>query len=265
MNILNKIIKNKKKEIFKRKKIFSIQILEKTKNFKRKCFSMVKNIHSNKTGIIAEFKRKSPSKGIINNIIPIEKVIKGYQKADVSSISIVTDEQFFLGKREDLILARINTFLPILRKDFIIDEYQIIESKSLGADAILLIAEILSKKEIKKLSYLAKNLGMETLIEISCEKDLNKITENYLDIIGINNRNLKDFSVKKEKSLKLIKKIQNFTKISESGIKNINSVLFLKEKGFDGFLIGEFFMNSKKPSNTCEKFIKKLKKRLNIF
>ncbi|WP_341663973.1 indole-3-glycerol phosphate synthase TrpC [Blattabacterium cuenoti] len=265
MNILERIVSVKQKEVSNKKIIHPIKKLEKSFLFKRKTFSLVKNIRSSHTGIIAEFKCKSPSKGVINNTALIEKVVKDYESAGVSGISILTDQHFFSGKNEHLKKSRSIVSIPILRKDFIIDEYQIIESKSIGADVVLLIAGILSKNQISNLSKLSKSIDLEVIIEIHNEFEIDKITENLdIDIVGINNRNLQTFIVDYNRCLSLFSKISNsYVKIAESGINDINHILKLKKQGFEGFLIGEYFMKQKDPGKICKYFIESLSKKLN--
>ncbi len=263
MNILERIVSIKQKEVSNKKIIHPIKKLEKSFLFKRKTFSLIKNIRSSHTGIIAEFKCKSPSKGVINNTALIEKVVKDYESAGVSGISILTDQHFFSGKNENLKKSRSIVSIPILRKDFIIDEYQIIESKSIGADVILLIAGILSKNQISNFSKLSKSIDLEVIIEIHNEFEIDKITDN-LDIVGINNRNLQTFIVDYNRCLSLSSKISNsYVKIAESGINDINHILKLKKQGFKGFLIGEYFMKKKDPGKICKYFIESLSKKLN--
>jgi indole-3-glycerol phosphate synthase len=210
------------------------------------------------SGIIAEFKKKSPSKGDINKYACVEDVTLGYMQAGASALSVLTDSDFFGGKNEDLTLARKYNFCPILRKDFIFDEYQIYEAKSIGADVILLIAEVLSENKIKELSAVAKSLGLEVLMEIHSKDQLSKLT-NDIDIIGINNRNLKSFEVSIENSKELAQYLpKDILRISESGISSPKDVLELKEYGFKGFLIGERFMKTPRPQQACKTFIKQL-------
>ncbi|AWU43818.1 indole-3-glycerol phosphate synthase TrpC [Blattabacterium sp. (Cryptocercus kyebangensis)] len=260
MKILDKIISIKQKEVYRNKIFNPIKKLEKSIFFNRKGISLAKNISKKNTfGIISEFKRKSPSIGRINNSLSVEKIVKDYEEAGVSGISILTDSYFFSGKPKDLTKTRSIVTSPLLRKDFIIDEYQIIESKSMGADVILLIAGILSKKEINNFSILSKKIGLEVIVEIHNENEMDKLTDN-LDIIGINNRNLRSFVVDTNNCLKLVSKIpNNYLKIAESGIKHVKDILYLRKKGFSGFLIGENFMNTKDPGNTCKNMINELK------
>ena len=259
MNILEEIIQFKRKEVSERKKLTSIEMLEKGEFFDRENISLKQALSKiDSSGIIAEFKRKSPSKGIINNSVEAKQVTSGYVKAGATALSVLTDEKFFGGINDDLIKARIANFCPILRKDFIVDEYQIIEAKSIGSDVILLIAACLSKTEIHKFTKFAKSLNLEVLLELHDEDELQKIIPE-IDLIGINNRNLKNFKVDLEYSKKLAEKVSgNFIKITESGIDSPSTIKELKNYGFKGFLIGEHFMKSLKPELACEDFIKQL-------
>ena len=179
--------------------------------------------------------------------------------AGASGISILTDTQFFGGSLDDLLLARKTVSLPILRKEFIVEEYQIYEAKASGADAILLIAASLSKQEIRDFSILAKQLQLDVLVEIHNEAELEKSVHATVDIIGVNNRNLKTFEVSIENSIRLSEKIPSeFVKISESGINSVENVKELKKYGFEGFLIGEHFMKTENPGNALKDFISKL-------
>ncbi len=258
MNILDKIIAHKKIEVAQRKQQTSIAQLEKRKFFANKVLSLKQFLlDENKTGIIAEYKRKSPSKGIINNKATVEEVTIAYSKFGASGISVLTDEQFFGGTLNDLVAATINE-VPLLRKDFMIDEYQLIEAKAYGAAVILLIAACLSRQEVKQLATTAKVLGLEVLLEIHNEEELNHICD-AVDIVGVNNRNLKTFEVSIETSLQLINKIPtNKPAVAESGISNVQTILTLRHAGFKGFLIGENFMKEVNPAKAFEDFTKHL-------
>ena len=215
-------------------------------------------ISAKESGIIAEFKRKSPSRGIINNKADLIKTTTGYVKAGASALSVLTDNKYFAGSNIDLIEARKYNKCPILRKDFIIDEYQVIEAKSIGADVILLIAAILTKEKADRLTKTAHLLGLEVLTEMHKQEEIKNVSENS-DLIGVNNRNLDNFDVDIYKSIFLSEKISsNIVKISESGISDPDIIKKLKTYGFRGFLIGENFMKTENPSKSCEKFIKKL-------
>ena len=258
MDILSKIISKKIDELNQLKKSISISELENSEFFERNNKSIVNGLIENDISIIAEHKRKSPSRSEINSQTPTEKIINGYQEAGAVALSILTEKNFFNGSTNDILNARKITELPILRKDFIIDEFQVIESKSFGADVILLIAAILNKNKIKKLSSLAKSLGLEVLLEIHDIKELNDYYLNNIDIIGVNNRNLKDFSIDINISKKISDKIpKGFKKISESGISDINVIRDLKNYGYSGFLIGEKFMMNHKKESICH-FIKNI-------
>jgi indole-3-glycerol phosphate synthase len=214
-----------------------------------------------KTGIIAEFKRKSPSKGMINSTSKVEKVSIGYMQAGASALSILTDTKYFGGSTDDLKSARHFNFCPILRKDFVVDEYQIVEAKSIGADCILLIAAALEPEKLKSLAYFAKSLGLEVLMEVHDGEELDRSLCDALDLVGVNNRNLKTFEVSLQTSMDLVNRIpSDFVKISESGISDPETLIQLRTAGFDGFLIGENFMKSARPEQAAYNFIKEYKR-----
>lgn len=261
MNILNEIIEYKKGIVEERKSLYPVKLLEKSNYFNSPTVSLKKYLlREDLNGIIAEFKRKSPSKGFINKHADIEKISIGYMQAGASALSILTDEKYFGGFDKDLTIARKFNFCPILRKDFVINEYQIIEAKSIGADAILLLANVLSKKQLAEYYALAQSLNLEVLFEIRDEEEIAKLPENA-SIIGINNRNLKSFEVSIEQSLKLVNKLpKDSVKVSESGISKAGTILTLRENGFKGFLIGENFMSQSNPAKACNLFINEIKK-----
>jgi len=255
MNILEKIINTKKPVIKKLKEKIPVSEFEKSIFFERDTLSLPEFILVKSPGIIAEFKRKSPSKPNINLAAEPKIITKEYEKAGASALSILTDEFFFGGKNTDISSVRNEIGIPILRKDFIFDEYQVLEAKSIGADAILLIAAVLSKNEIKKLAQLASSLNLSVLLEIHQEEELEKLCEG-VDVVGVNNRNLKSFEVSLENSLEIVDKIPaEFVKISESGIKNTEDLEFLIQSGFQGFLIGESFMKNNDPAEELQKWV----------
>jgi len=259
MTLLDKITTYKKEEISARKKAFPVSILKQSLLFSRDCFSMADALRNSTTGIIAEHKRQSPSKSVINNKALLPEIVIGYEKAGVSAISVLTDTKFFGGSLSDLLVARQCVTIPILRKDFIVDSYQIYESKANGADAILLIAACLSKIEIKEFSTIAKQLKMDVLLEIHTKEELKKSLHSTIDMIGVNNRNLKTFEVSLDASKELSKLIpKEFIKISESGINNTKAVKDLKAYGFKGFLMGEYFMKNENPGKSAQQFIQQL-------
>ena len=259
MSILNEIISDKKKEVELRKKLFPPTYWEKSPLFFRKTYSLADKLKNSSSGIIAEHKRRSPSRSNINISLSASEVAIGYQAAGVCGMSILTDLKYFGGSLEDLNAARAVCEFPLLRKEFIIDPYQVIEAKANGADVILLIAAILSRDKIKLLSETAKSLDMEVLLEVHNEKELEKSIMPSLDMLGVNNRDLKTFEVNLENSRELAPKIpDDFVKVSESGISNIESIQDLKTFGFQGFLIGESFMKSTDPGDSALNFIKKI-------
>ena len=260
MNILKKITIHKRKEVEERKVSLPIESLKQSMYFDRTVFSLKEKLATQDFGIIAEHKRQSPSKGVINGNVNVEEVVEGYVQAGAAGYSVLTDEEFFGGSNADLVHARQQVEVPILRKEFIIDEYQLIEAKAMGADVILLIAECLTKSEFKHLANFAKQLGLEILMEIHSEPQLEKLTDE-VDMVGVNNRNLETFEVSIENSLKLIHQIPDtVVKISESGISNPLSVRLLNQAGYKGFLIGEHFMKEADPALACKNFIEMIHK-----
>ncbi|HUQ97225.1 MAG TPA: indole-3-glycerol phosphate synthase TrpC [Chitinophagaceae bacterium] len=259
MNILEKIIAQKRVEVAARKAAIPIATLEGYPDFKKVSYSLKQALRDEtKTGIIAEFKRASPSKGNINVTAQVEIVTADYTKGGASGVSVLTDENFFKGSLHDLAVA-IKNVVPVLRKDFMIDTYQLVEAKAYGASVVLLIAACLSPIEVKKLAGDAKKLGLEVLLELHDETELEHICTE-VDLVGINNRNLKTFSVDLEQSIRLAGKIgSHFLKIAESGINSAADVVFLKQQGFDGFLIGERFMKEKDPGVAFKTFVSELK------
>ncbi|HWY10714.1 MAG TPA: indole-3-glycerol phosphate synthase TrpC [Bacteroidia bacterium] len=261
MNTLEKIITFKKKEVAERKSLYPLALLEKSVYFGSETVSLSKYLkREDKNGIIAEIKRHSPSKGYINKYVNIERTSIGYMQAGASALSVLTDAEFFKGTSEDLKIARRFNFCPILRKDFIIDEYQIIESKSIGADSILLIAVVLTKQEIIKFTDLAHSLNLEVLLELHDEDELEKIY-TQVDVVGVNNRNLKTLEIDINTSFRLANLIpSNFLKVSESGIEDPVVIKKLKNCGYNGFLIGSHFMKQSLPEQACKEFILELNK-----
>jgi len=259
MNILDTIVAKKKIEVANNKRNKNTSALEKEILFKKDAKSFKDFLlRKDKTGIIAEFKTKSPSKGIINDVSSVEEVTADYAKYGASAISVLTDEEFFGGTINDLLKAAV-VDIPVLRKDFIIDEYQLIESKAYGADVILLIAACLSKKEVKNLATIAKNIGLNVLLEIHNEAELEHICDE-VDVTGINNRDLKTFKVDLNHSIKLCRKIPaDMIKISESGIDDAKTIQYLKENGFSGFLMGEKFMKENNPGKAFRDFVRMMK------
>ncbi|MFN5134270.1 MAG: indole-3-glycerol phosphate synthase TrpC [Chitinophagaceae bacterium] len=261
MNILEAIIESKKIEVEERKATTPVEVLRQSELYARSRLSLKQFLlDGNRTGIIAEFKRRSPSKGSINEAADVVEVTTAYANNGASALSVLTDELFFGGSKEDLIKARVNQ-IPILRKDFVIDEYQIEEARAMGADVILLIAACLTPDEVKRLAAYAKDLGLEVLLELHAEEELEHICEET-EIIGINNRDLKTFKVDVERSLRMAEQIPaDKIKVAESGINSIENILLFKQNGFRGFLIGENFMKEENPSAAFERFVNNLKEK----
>ncbi len=256
MDILEKIVLHKKKEVAENKLRVKITDLTQSPMFKEATYSLRKSLNAaNSSGIIAEHKRKSPSLGFINENTVSADVCWGYQNAGAACVSILTDNHFFGGTNYDLTSASKKLHIPILRKDFIVDEYQIFETKALGADVILLIAECLTKKEIFDFASTAYNLGLEILLEIHSADQLEKVND-YITCVGINNRNLKTFVVDFDASMRLAEQLPNkFTKISESGLSKPETIVSLRKAGFKGFLMGEAFMKTPNPAEALKIFI----------
>jgi indole-3-glycerol phosphate synthase len=248
MNILEKIIAFKRKEVEERRARVTVKELEGMDGYSRGVLSLKKFLTDpSKTGIIAEFKRRSPSKGVINDRVSVEEVTRGYAAAGASCLSVLTDEEFFGGTSDDLRAARVNG-LPILRKDFMIDEYQIVEARAIGADVILLIAACLSPEEVRRLARFAASLGH------ICDET---------PLVGVNNRDLKTFTVDIERSIRLSKQIPaGKLLIAESGINDTATILHMKKAGFQGFLVGEHFMKEKDPGAAFAAFVGELTKNI---
>lgn len=255
-NILDRIVAHKRQEVEKRKSRVSVGKLQESAYFSRSCHSLIKSLKSQeKSGVIAEFKRKSPSKDVINRTAKVEEVTAAYTQYGASGLSVLTDEYFFGGSDLDLQTARKTNKIPILRKDFIIDEYQILEAKAIGADVILLIAECLSAKEVDHFNQFAENLGLEVLLEMHSEQQLDKIS-SHSRMVGINNRDLTTFQVDIDRSIQLANQLpESLVKIAESGINDPQTLIKMRESGFTGFLMGEHFMKQEHPGEAFRKFV----------
>ena len=254
-DILEKILALKVLEVAERKLLKSISDMEKEPLFSRKCLSLKKSLTGSASGIISEFKRKSPSKGWIHPDADVLEITRGYCDAGAAGISVLTDYEFFGGSSADLTAARSVVNCPILRKDFVIDEYQLFEAKVVGADVVLLIAAALTPDKTKDLARQAKDLGLEVLLEVHNREELDCANE-FVDLMGVNNRNLKTFEVDINISKELAEFIpKEFIKISESGISNPQTVIELKSFGYQGFLMGENFMKEQNPADALKRFI----------
>jgi indole-3-glycerol phosphate synthase len=256
MNILQRIVERKRVEVAERKISNPIEKLKDTALYQRQIFSLVEGLQKNNaSGIIAEFKRKSPSKGIINDRVDPIKVTEGYQNAGASAVSILTDADFFGGSEKDLMACRAVLDIPILRKDFVVDRYQLHEAKAIGADLVLLIAACLTPEEVLDLSAEAHAIGLEVLLELHDEDELNHVSKD-VDLVGINNRSLKTFDVDIERSLRMAASIPGtMPKVAESGIDDPAQIRIFKENGYKAFLIGENFMKREDPGKALKEFI----------
>lgn len=261
MTILDKIVAHKRTEVLEQKELFPVKRLEQSIYFETQPVSFRSYLErEDKVGIVAEIKRKSPSKGLIHPYVNVEQLSIGYMQAGASAISVLTDKEFFGGSNNDLTTARTFNFCPILRKDFIVDEYQVVEARSIGADVILLIAAVLSPEEIQNLAKTAHSLGLEVLLEVHNEEELANSPLDHVDVLGVNNRNLHDFSVSLETSEALAAKIpEGVTKISESGIRTAKDIVRLRKVGYKGFLIGEQFMSHSRPDEACARLVHDVK------
>ena len=260
-NILEEINAYKKEVVSERKAKVSYKDLESSIHFGREIFSAREFVTNPQlSGVIAEYKRKSPSKGVINDRNGVDEVTQAYVHSGASVLSILTDEKYFGGHDDFLRAARSVNNVPILRKDFIVDEYQLLEAKAMGADMILLIAASLAPKDLFRLAKFAKSLGLEILMEVHNREELDRSLCPELDLVGVNNRDLKRFKTSVQNSYNLVEHIpSDFVKISESGISDPQVVVDLKKVGYQGFLIGETFMKEANPGLACHKFISKIK------
>lgn len=261
MSILDRIVADKKIEVAQRKTLFPTSYWEASPLFDRKANSLSERLRNSTSGIIAEHKRRSPSKQNINSSLSVSTVAQGYEAAGVCGMSVLTDGKYFGGSLDDLNLARAVTEFPLLRKEFIVDEYQLIEAKAHGADLILLIAAVLSRAEIQQLSTAAQQLDLEVLLEVHNQEELKKSLMPTLDLLGVNNRNLKTFEVSLDISRSLAPLIPDeFVKVSESGISEVAAIQELQAYGYQGFLVGENFMKTEDPGAAARKFINQLEK-----
>ncbi len=265
MNILDDIVANKRREVKENRELYPVKLLEKSIYFNARPVSLAKYLKRKELcGVIAEFKRKSPSRGIINEYARPADVCLEYMQAGASALSVLTDGKYFGGSNHDLVTARKFNYCPILRKDFIVDEYQVIEARSIGADAILLMAEVLSQEELKNLYGVARGLGLEVLFEVHSPESPDKLPADA-QIVGINNRNLKNFKVDIDKSMELVSGLPpGVLKIAESGIDSPETAAMLLRSGFSGLLMGERFMREASPGKACKLFIRRLREQINL-
>lgn len=265
-DILDEIVAHKRIEVAEQKKVVSPRELYKAveqiiEDGKRPTISMSASLKSSSSGIIAEFKRRSPSKGWIKEDGRADVIPLSYSRNGASALSILTDGKYFGGSLDFLTTARSQIVsTPILRKDFIIDEYQLFEARNSGADAVLLIASDLSMSECLNLAFRAHELGLETLLEIHTESELEYVGDN-IDMVGVNNRHLGTFHTDVTNSYRLASLLpHDYVLVSESGISNPETVKELRSIGFRGFLIGETFMKTSDPGQALKEFIDRVNK-----
>jgi indole-3-glycerol phosphate synthase len=258
-NILNQIVARTRATVGLRKGLVPAAVLERYPFFNREPLSITRALKEQKgNGIIAEFKRQSPSKGVINATADPVEVAAAYARYGASAISVLTDEPFFGGSMDDLMRVREAVEIPVLRKDFIVDEYQLLEAKAIGADLILLIAACLRPEEVRQLALSARSLGLEVLLELHDEEELDHICDE-VNLVGINNRSLKTFDVDLQRSIDMAAGIPDrFLKVAESGIHNIEQVKLFRDSGFSAFLMGEYFMKDAQPGEAFRKFAAQL-------
>ena len=259
LDMLNKIATWKKLETTGRKGNIPLEFLKDQVGYHAPCFSLSDKLRSSAgPQVIAEFKRRSPSKGIIRASANPVDICTGYQLAGAAAISVLTDEKFFGAHPEDFLKVRKEIDLPILRKDFILEEYQVHESKAMGADIILLIAALLNPAEVMELGFLAEDLGMDVLLELHTEEELDCLCKP-VSLLGVNNRNLKTFKVDLAHSINLARQLpEGIPAIAESGLSDPARIIELHRAGFKGFLIGEFFMRSEDPGMKCKELIENI-------
>lgn len=260
MSILQQIVTQKRLEIEAAQKVRSIEALQDMPLFYRPTISISQRIkEEGSSGVIAEFKRHSPSKKWINQTVDPVEVVTAYQNAGVAASSVLTDEQFFKGSLEDLVRVRAAVDIPLLRKDFMIDPYQMYEAKAYGADVVLLIASILTPCEASSLTDVAHQLGLEVLLELHGESELGHVNSE-VELVGINNRNLNTFEVDVEQSARMAQKLDpKIIKVAESGISSPDMVKYFRSVGFEAFLIGENFMKTADPGQACKDFVQAIK------
>jgi len=263
MDILNTIIANKRKEVKSQKVAVPLKALIDLHvgQFERPVCGMREALANSSSGIIAEFKRKSPSKGWIFPDAKVDEIVPAYEEGGAAACSVLTDFDFFGGSLDDLKRARELVGMPLLRKDFMIDEYQIYQARATGADAILLIASVLTPNDCLRFAKKANELNMGVLLEIHKENELRCLNQ-YIDMLGVNNRNLGTFDTSVNNSFRLLELMKKEIGdgenapllISESGISDVQTIRELRSAGFRGFLIGEMFMKTPNPGKTLIHF-----------
>jgi indole-3-glycerol phosphate synthase len=258
--ILDTIAEHKRMEVLKRKARRPVEQLKKRVLYSREPLDPLSFFRDDRPNIIAEFKRRSPSGGLFSGIVDPVPVVKAYNEGGAAAASILTDRNFFGGSFRDLEEVKVSVpGLPLLRKDFMIDIYQVHEAKAYGADIILLIAALLSRHEVAEMTEAARSLGLSVLLEVHEEEEIGKWVPG-IAMMGVNNRDLRDFSVDIQRSANLFPKLPKETfRISESGLKAPGDIRLLYETGYRGFLMGERFMTDPEPGRALRDFIESIK------
>jgi indole-3-glycerol phosphate synthase len=250
--ILDKIVAATRVRLAARKRVANMRVLEKQaaerqpRGFRRSLQEQA----ANGPAVIAELKKASPSKGMIRESLDVETIAAGFARGGAAALSVLTEEEFFLGSLENLRRASAACPLPCLRKDFIIDEFQLIEARANGADAVLLLASVLNDAEFKRLHAAARDLELDVLSEAHDEQELQRVLAAGVDVVGVNSRDLRNFNVDLGNALKLAEQIPNHVvKVAESGIHNADDMRQLRAAGYQAFLIGELLMRAEDPGD----------------
>ncbi|HLI29791.1 MAG TPA: indole-3-glycerol phosphate synthase TrpC [Terriglobia bacterium] len=246
--VLGKIVARRRLKIEQSKDQVPLSVLRADAERRIDIHDFTAGLRGKRLGIIAELKKASPSRGLLCSDYRCQEIALQYERAGANALSVLTEEEFFLGSLDDLEGVRAVTHMPLLRKDFILDPYQVYECAARGADALLLIVAALSNKELASLLQLAEELRMAALVEVHTEEEITTALEAGATVLGVNNRNLKTLEVSLETSFRLVEKIPpDCLKISESGIKTPSDLIVLHKAGFDAVLIGEHFMMQQNP------------------
>ncbi len=248
MSILDEIIQHTRSVVDRRKRERSIDELKQQPAFHAPTLSLTRRLRGDRLAIIGEIKKASPSKGTIRSEFDVREIARQYKHGTAAAISVLTEPDYFEGSLDNLSMARRTVDLPLLRKDFIVDPYQLVEARAFGADAVLLIASALDPGELYDLHERARELGMACLVEAYTEADLEKIDYDQIELLGINNRDLTTFSVDIEHSLDMFREVpERIIRISESGLKHPEDLAHVRRAGIDAVLIGETFMRARNP------------------
>ena len=261
MSILENILENTRQEVAVLKKTTPLEQLKEMPGFQRQCFSLMKALHRKEVSIIAEIKKASPSKGLIRKNFDPSVLVREYMENGASAISMLTDKKYFQGNIRFLSHVRASVSLPILRKDFIVDSYQLTETKAYGADAVLLIVAALEPNRLQDLYIEANELGLDCLVEVHNEQELATLDLKQVKIVGINNRNLSDFTVDGATTLRVAAKIpKGIIIVSESGISSRADIDNLEAHGIHAVLVGESLMRAESPGKALRLLLTPAKK-----